>query len=538
MNTLSLALICPLGQTGAVLTETVDALVQKWIGLEPCDMPQPSWPINDDQKEKLQDFALDIYCPFTSGAICFREIPFPHPSKPETEKTAHFPKYFERYERYPAKGCLEAVHYLEGYKLGYADQAEKTETGWAKTDTAKYITLQKVRLVGIPVQSWKDPSLGELLEDVRSPNDNRCFQNLLYGLHHCLKNIYPTILMSLAGGRKTMSAYGMVSAMMFGKPRDASEKQLPLLSHVLVNDRQFEQPTMYQLPYGAYDLVDVPYFPMTDLVEQVLQEMGVSFPLELSNGEKFSDRFPAQDFLESLKYDDLRSFIYRIGGIYTNRLSDISVEIGKLIQQGIIFRAIKHDVIDPLNKITNPVVKNCYTQINAISRFGRLIDEGDKYHCSLKAIVEKAYKEYIDQHKPDCEFTLTCSFDETLLLKVHSDFIQLLFFNLIKNSFDAFNRYLFQHLKNNEGGDLKLHLSLIIEKNDQKVIVIFQDNAGGIPPEHVSRIFDFGYSTEQSASRGFGLFMCRKIMQSHKGGIVYDSARASGGVFFVLTFPQ
>ena len=91
MNTQSMALICPLGQTGAVLTETVDALVQKWIGLEPCDTPQPSWPINDDQKEKLQDFALDIYCPFTSGAISFGAIPFPHPSKPETEETAHFP---------------------------------------------------------------------------------------------------------------------------------------------------------------------------------------------------------------------------------------------------------------------------------------------------------------------------------------------------------------------------------------------------------------------------------------------------------------
>ena len=186
METTKMALICPLGMTGPVVTETIDALIQKWIGIQPCYTPQQAWPIKNDQIQLLPEFSLDIYCPYTIGAIRYGAIAFPDPGRPQPDENAHLPKYFKRYERHPAQKCVEAVHYLEGYKLAIADQAESVDNTWKKSHKPKVITLDNVRLVGIPVQSWKDSTPGKLLEDVRGPDDNRCFQNLLYGLHHCL----------------------------------------------------------------------------------------------------------------------------------------------------------------------------------------------------------------------------------------------------------------------------------------------------------------------------------------------------------------
>jgi signal transduction histidine kinase len=71
--------------------------------------------------------------------------------------------------------------------------------------------------------------------------------------------------------------------------------------------------------------------------------------------------------------------------------------------------------------------------------------------------------------------------------------------------------------------------------NGQAILLAVTDTGPGISPEHLSRIFEPGFST-RSGSPGLGLAVCRKIVEQHGGTI--EVANLSGrGAKFSMTFP-
>jgi two-component system, sensor histidine kinase and response regulator len=69
---------------------------------------------------------------------------------------------------------------------------------------------------------------------------------------------------------------------------------------------------------------------------------------------------------------------------------------------------------------------------------------------------------------------------------------------------------------------------------DAHIEICFQDDCGGIAPEHLDKIFDLFYTTKPpQIGTGFGLPIARRIVQSYGGDLSVESQFGQGSKFFV-----
>jgi len=104
-------------------------------------------------------------------------------------------------------------------------------------------------------------------------------------------------------------------------------------------------------------------------------------------------------------------------------------------------------------------------------------------------------------------------------IRVDRNQIKQVFFNLIKNAFQAMP----------DGGSLAITLS----SSDRFLSVAFADTGCGIKPEDFGRIFDSYYTTKSSGS-GLGLMIVQRIVQDHGGQIKVASTPDKGTTFTIL----
>ena len=84
-----------------------------------------------------------------------------------------------------------------------------------------------------------------------------------------------------------------------------------------------------------------------------------------------------------------------------------------------------------------------------------------------------------------------------------------------------------------DGGTLKIACRA---GGRRTVEVDVEDTGVGIPPEHLSRIFDLYFTTKEKGS-GIGLSMVYRIVQLHDGEVEVQSTPGHG-TRFRLIFPQ
>jgi len=70
----------------------------------------------------------------------------------------------------------------------------------------------------------------------------------------------------------------------------------------------------------------------------------------------------------------------------------------------------------------------------------------------------------------------------------------------------------------------------------RELIITVSDTGGGIDSEVKANIFRPFYSTKKGKGMGLGLYICERIMETHKGRISVESAPGSGATFY-LHFP-
>ncbi|MFC5458513.1 ATP-binding protein [Massilia niabensis] len=86
------------------------------------------------------------------------------------------------------------------------------------------------------------------------------------------------------------------------------------------------------------------------------------------------------------------------------------------------------------------------------------------------------------------------------------------------------------------------HVELTLKKVDSNVQILVSDNGAGIPPDHLSRIFDTFTQVDPSATRkhgglGLGLAIVRKLVELHGGHVQASSAGAGSGSVFTVSLP-
>ncbi len=90
------------------------------------------------------------------------------------------------------------------------------------------------------------------------------------------------------------------------------------------------------------------------------------------------------------------------------------------------------------------------------------------------------------------------------LLEVDRDQIKQVFYNVIKNSFQAMRSGGILHLKT--------------DADDSNATIAFTDTGGGISPENMNKIFE-PYFTTKASGTGLGLLIVRRIVRAHGGEI-------------------
>lgn len=111
-----------------------------------------------------------------------------------------------------------------------------------------------------------------------------------------------------------------------------------------------------------------------------------------------------------------------------------------------------------------------------------------------------------------------------LILNLNSSKISQVFLNLYKNSLDEFRK--------------KQIISPCIQikclKDDKYLIVKIADNAGGIPPDIINKIFEPYFSTKSKNGTGLGLYMSKIIIEQQLSGLIEVTNRNGGACFKIM----
>ncbi len=106
------------------------------------------------------------------------------------------------------------------------------------------------------------------------------------------------------------------------------------------------------------------------------------------------------------------------------------------------------------------------------------------------------------------------------------DYLKEVFVNILDNSIKFME----------DGGTISISA---IFQDDNKVHLIISDDGIGIAQEHLTQIFNRFYQIDGSSTRkyggnGLGLYICKKIIEAHRGDIWAESKEGSGTTIHIL----
>lgn len=141
---------------------------------------------------------------------------------------------------------------------------------------------------------------------------------------------------------------------------------------------------------------------------------------------------------------------------------------------------------------------------------------------NLNEIVREALA-FLEPEIRDRDILLETDFVPDLpLVSLDRDQIKQALYNILRNSFQAMKA----------GGFLRVQTAY----DEVHVLVAFRDTGGGIPADHLSRVFEPYFSTKPGGS-GLGLMIVQRIVRAHGGDVAIHSTEGMG-VTVTLRFPR
>ena len=150
----------------------------------------------------------------------------------------------------------------------------------------------------------------------------------------------------------------------------------------------------------------------------------------------------------------------------------------------------------------------------------------ERGNVSIRELVEDAVL-FLDRQLMNRGIQLRQEIGEDLWVSGSTTQLESVLHNLITNSRDAFEG------RQDEGK----YISITARRGPEEcVVVVCEDNAGGIPSENLERIFEPFFTTKDSQTgTGLGLSLSRKIIHDHGGTMRCESA--DGYTRFTLVLP-
>ncbi len=241
---------------------------------------------------------------------------------------------------------------------------------------------------------------------------------------------------------------------------------------------------------------------------------------------------------------------YYVGLLYhaTEHNSEIHTadQCGRLSSRGILTAELAHEIAGPLNVITNnaellldgetdPESRQFLEAMrDEAQRLGNLLSEFLMLarNAQLKTVAHDVTKileqpiRWIHHQQGTKKITLTVEAEPNLpQVAGEGTRLQQLFFNLLKNAFDA----------SSDGGTIRILVRRGQLRSETAIEVVVIDHGSGISTANLERVFEPFYSTKPAGSgTGLGLPIARRIVSDHDGELSLTSVAGKGTTATVL----
>jgi len=199
-----------------------------------------------------------------------------------------------------------------------------------------------------------------------------------------------------------------------------------------------------------------------------------------------------------------------VGHDLRNPLTGIKNSVYMLEKKG---ASIPEDLSKQLFSIIDNCIEHSDKIINDLLDYARDVHL-DVERVSLSQLVSNSLAM---AHLPE-KIKIERHVDDNILLKVDGHKMQRVFVNLARNAADAMP----------DGGTLTIRS----KENHVTVSISFSDTGHGIPEEIASKLFR-PLVTTKAQGMGFGLAICKRIVEAHQGTINVKTAKGKGTTFTV-----
>ena len=220
------------------------------------------------------------------------------------------------------------------------------------------------------------------------------------------------------------------------------------------------------------------------------------------------------------------------------------VQQSKLAEIGEVFSSIAHQWKSPLVEITaiaqelfytkkceavkedesfvSDIMKQVDYMTNTINDFQNFImPSNSKVNFNIKDAIDSML-EIVNHNMKYNNIKINIEVKEKSCLEIYgykNEFMQS-FLNIINNAKDA--------LLNNDYKNRKIDIKLFNE--EENLIILIQDNAGGIDNESLHKVFKAYFSTKKNG-HGIGLYMSKMIIEDKMGGNISVENKNNGACF-------
>ena len=216
------------------------------------------------------------------------------------------------------------------------------------------------------------------------------------------------------------------------------------------------------------------------------------------------------------------------------------VKSERLAAIGELAGMVGHDLRNPLSGIKNAAYylhkKNaCQTSCSkemldiidkCVNHSNKIINDLLEYSRELILVKEskslgELFRDALSMVKVSDKVKINQLYDASYIAKVDSEKTQRVIINLIKNSIDAMP----------EGGEISIRSEI---KNDS-LELSFSDTGLGIADDVLPKLF-LPLFTTKAQGMGFGLAICKRILDAHEGKIAVSTVKGEGTTF-TITLP-
>jgi two-component system, NtrC family, sensor kinase len=177
------------------------------------------------------------------------------------------------------------------------------------------------------------------------------------------------------------------------------------------------------------------------------------------------------------------------------------------------------DILDEVCRNNDTATDRIMKIVRSLRNFARL-DEAERKKVNIHEGIESTIT--LLRHQLKNRIRIVKDFADVPEIECFPNQLNQVFMNILVNAAQAIQ----------ERGTITVRTF----REDDKVKISITDTGVGIPPEHLSKVFDPGFTTKGvGVGTGLGLALCYKIVEDHHGTIEVDSS--SKGTTFTITLP-